>query len=166
MSTDPSGIPLREAARRLDTSVDAIRKRIKRGSVQAFKDEAGHWYVILDSNQDATSHTSTSGPPGQSASQPDAASRTTVDTDLLVTLQLEIDRLWDQIKVKDETISALVEQLKVANERIPALPAGEPVDAPGGPQTTAGASQDSGVDQAGSAAAVGFRAWLRARLRP
>lgn len=44
---------LDEAADILGLSKDALRKRVKRGSIKATKDEAGRWQVIIeDSDQD------------------------------------------------------------------------------------------------------------------
>ncbi len=40
-------VPLAEAAQRLGLTVDATRKRIKRGLLAATKDDDGRWYVTL-----------------------------------------------------------------------------------------------------------------------
>lgn len=45
-------VSVREAAETLGTSVDAIRKRIRRGSLTSEKAEDGRVYVWLDSDQD------------------------------------------------------------------------------------------------------------------
>ena len=51
------GVPIGEAATRLGLSVDAVRKRIRRRSLRAYK-AGGHWYVVLPASrmrdQDAT----------------------------------------------------------------------------------------------------------------
>jgi len=40
-------VPLAEAAQRLGLTVDATRKRVKRGLLAATKDDDGRWYVTL-----------------------------------------------------------------------------------------------------------------------
>lgn len=48
----PDFVEIQEAAKALDLSVDALRKRIARGTIEAAK-ENGHWYVqILDNGLD------------------------------------------------------------------------------------------------------------------
>jgi len=47
----PDFVDIQQAAKTLDLSVDALRKRIARGTIEATK-ENGHWYVqILDNVQ-------------------------------------------------------------------------------------------------------------------
>ena len=52
------GVPIGVAAARLGLSVDAVRKRIRRRSIRAYK-AGGHWYVVLPASrmrdQDTTS---------------------------------------------------------------------------------------------------------------
>lgn len=42
------GVPISEAARVMGTSVDALRKRVQRRSVKAYKSGNGQWRVVLD----------------------------------------------------------------------------------------------------------------------
>ena len=42
------GIPLSEVAARLGVSTDVVRKRVKRGSLPAYKGADGRWYAVLD----------------------------------------------------------------------------------------------------------------------
>jgi len=72
-------------------TVDAIRKRISRGTIPHERDEDGRVWVLLDTDQDAASKVHDTDQP-----QSDA---TTL------------------ISAKDETIAALREQLEQANER-------------------------------------------------
>ena len=44
---DDRGHSLREAADVLGISPHAVRMRIKRGSIEAYKDTDGRWYVLL-----------------------------------------------------------------------------------------------------------------------
>ncbi|MDQ6833635.1 MAG: hypothetical protein M3008_09560 [Chloroflexota bacterium] len=47
-------VSLAEAARRLDLTVDATRKRIKRGLLVADKDVDGRWFITLPDANEAT----------------------------------------------------------------------------------------------------------------
>lgn len=59
-----TGIPIGEAAEALGLNVDAVRKRIKRGTLDPYK-EADRWYVVLPTVQPAPS-----SPPGRTAGSP------------------------------------------------------------------------------------------------
>jgi len=75
----------------MDVTVDAIRKRISRGTIPHERDVDGRVWVVLDTDQDAASNVHDTYQP-----QSDAAAL---------------------ISAKDETIAALREQLEQANER-------------------------------------------------
>src|SRR5215218_11102007 len=108
----------------MGVTVDAIRKRISRGTIPHERDEQGRVWVLLDTDQDAASKV-------HDTDQPQS------DTTAL-------------ISAKDEMIAALREQLEQANERdrenrriiaaltsrIPQLEA--PSEAPGTPETPVG----------------------------
>jgi hypothetical protein len=85
------------AADILNTSKEALRKRIQRGSIEAKKDNKGHWQVIIDdlvkeARQDK----------GQDMSGP-----------LLEHLQKENERLWQQINQQSIIIYNLSEGVKL-----------------------------------------------------
>ena len=85
-----------EASRVLGISKEAIRKRISRGSLEASKDNNGHWQVTLydtghDTGQDMSSDTRT----------------------LLDHLKEENKRLWDELQRKDIVIMNLSENIKM-----------------------------------------------------
>src|SRR5215212_10861271 len=80
-----------QAAEVMGVTVDAIRKRVSRGTIAHEKGEDGRVWVILDTDQDAASKVRDTDQP-----QSDAAAL---------------------ISAKDETIAALREQLEQANER-------------------------------------------------
>ncbi len=46
--SDGRWLPLTEAAPLMGLSIDALRKRVARGRVQAQRDNAGHWRVLVD----------------------------------------------------------------------------------------------------------------------
>ena len=51
MSKTKRTVSLDEAAAILAISPDALRKRIKRGTVEASKDEAGRWRLMMDDDR-------------------------------------------------------------------------------------------------------------------
>ena len=80
-----------KAAEVMGVTVDAVRKRISRDTIPHERDEDGRVWVVLDTDQDATSKVHDTDQP-----QSDATAL---------------------ISAKDETIAALREQLEQANER-------------------------------------------------
>ena len=109
------------AAGALGLTVDAIRKRIARGTIPHERDESGRVWVILDTGQDTASNV-------QDTDQP----------------QPQSDAL---ISAKDETIATLREQLEAERqghaetrrlllEALTKIPAAieAPSEAPGGPE--------------------------------
>jgi len=60
----PDFVDIHQAAKVLDLSLDALRKRITRGTIQAAK-ENGHWYVhITDTHPDSPDNVQTTGHQG------------------------------------------------------------------------------------------------------
>ncbi|MDP9357723.1 MAG: sigma-70 region 4 domain-containing protein [Chloroflexota bacterium] len=47
ITTDPAPVPIEEAAARLGITVNAVRQRIKRGTVEGYKTPAG-WVVVVE----------------------------------------------------------------------------------------------------------------------
>jgi hypothetical protein len=80
--TGGTRVTQREAAERLGISVEAIRKRVKRGTLRSDKGGDGRRYVYLDTDQDA------------GGSQPDSLALTSELRDRLhyVEQQLELER--------------------------------------------------------------------------
>jgi hypothetical protein len=91
---------LREAADVLGLTVDAVRKRVKRGTLESERGEDGRVYVFLDTDPDA-------GAPRS-------------DTDRL------ISTLEEQLALEREAHAEARRLLAAALERIPALEAPEP----------------------------------------
>jgi hypothetical protein len=89
--TSGNRVSVYQAAEVMGVTVDAIRKRISRGTIPHERDKDGRVWVLLDTDQDAASNVHDTGQP-----QSDAAAL---------------------ISAKDETIAALREQLEQANER-------------------------------------------------
>ncbi|MDP8899926.1 MAG: hypothetical protein M3N33_02020 [Actinomycetota bacterium] len=161
MGEDPDQTPagrrltVSDAALELGLSAEAVRSRVKRGTLPSVK-EGSTVYVLLPPDRTRPYH-------DQTTTEHDRTSaRSRSDADAL-------------ISAKDETIAALREQLEAerqahaearrllmaALERIP--PAIEaPREAPGGPQTAAGASDRSEPRPATGGAQEGSeRPWWR-----
>lgn len=86
---------LDEAAGILGLTKEALRKRIKRGSIVAEKDGSGMWQVILeDADQDGRHDT------GQDVSSP-----------VVQAMQSEIDFLRHELERKDHIIMALTQKI-------------------------------------------------------
>jgi excisionase family DNA binding protein len=81
---------VREAAELLGTTVDAIRKRVQRGTIPYEKDSDGRVWIVLDAVQDPAGHR-------QDTDQPQS------DNSAL-------------ISAKDETIAALHDQLEAERQ--------------------------------------------------
>jgi hypothetical protein len=107
--TGGTRVTQREAAERLGISVEAIRKRVKRGTLRSNKGEDGRRYVYLDTDPDA------GGP------QPDSPALTSELRDRLRYVEGQLEAERQAHAEARRIIAALV-------ERIPALEA--PADAP------------------------------------
>jgi DNA repair exonuclease SbcCD ATPase subunit len=57
----PAWLPLGEASQRLDTTVDALRKQIRRGRLQSRKGNDGRLLVLVTGGQTPASHVQDSG---------------------------------------------------------------------------------------------------------
>jgi hypothetical protein len=109
----------REAAERLGVTVEAIRKRVKRGTLNSDKGEDGRRYVYLDIGPDA------GGP------QPEPDALTSELRDRLHYVEQQLDAERQAHAEARRIIAGLV-------ERIPALeaPADSAPNAPGSPKAT------------------------------
>jgi len=100
----PAYIDSTEAAQALGISLDALRKRIARGTIEATK-ESGHWYVQEPDNRPAADR-----PP--TGNQPDASPQTDQDhvdgAELALAAQdARIASLESQLQAKDTQINQL-----------------------------------------------------------
>ncbi len=158
-----------EAAGILGVTVDAIRKRIQRGTIPHQRDEAGRVWVILDAgtgSQDATGTprgVSGSTVPGQDEHRTSALLRAKDET--IAELRDQVDYLRGIVETRDRELEARTEELRRRDiiissitQRIPELPPAPregipdvPEKAPGEPEGTkeegeraAGAQEDQG----------------------
>lgn len=103
-------IPLSAAAKTLGISSEALRKRLKRGTVDGFRDNRNRWMVYVDD--------------GASGHSPDAVPESvrTVDLDgepLVVQLKSQIDDLRREVsagQTRETRLLAIIEQM-TAEER-------------------------------------------------
>ncbi len=94
-----------EAARILGISTEAVRKRIKRGSLKAQKKEDGQWLVILDESRMAAGVRDNGGNGGQADAAGVATTMNLVRSSAAIeeTLRDEVDVLRDEITfLRDE----------------------------------------------------------------
>ncbi len=123
--TTAQRVTVAEASRILDTSQDAIRKRVQRNTIEWEKDEEGRVYVWLDPSESR-----------QAADQD--ASGTTIEV-----LQEQVDYLKEVVRQRDEEIRRRDHLLAAALERIPAIepPPDTPSESRGSPES---ASEEEG----------------------
>lgn len=102
---------MQEAAAQLGVTIDAIRGRIKRGTLRSTKDEDGTVYVFVEGGDQSSDQSETSHQPA--ADQPELVEVLKEQNDYL-RRQLEV---WqEEARRKDHIIAALA-------ERIPAIEA-------------------------------------------
>ncbi len=111
-----------EAAEVMGVTVDAIRKRISRGTIQHERDEEGRVWVLLDADQDATSKAR-----DNDRSQSDAATLISEMRDRIDSLEHQLERVQAQAEERDRENRRL---LAAALERIPPQ-----LEAPESPET-------------------------------
>jgi len=98
-----------EAARILGISTEAVRKRIKRGSLKAQKNGDGQWLVILDESRLAAGHRDNGGDSVQADAAGVAATMNLVRSSAAIeeALRDEVDVLRDEVSFLREEISRL-----------------------------------------------------------
>src|SRR5512137_2507860 len=98
-----------EAARILGISTEAVRKRIKRGSLKAQKNGDGQWLVILDESRLAAGHPDNSGDGVQANVAGVAATLNLVRSSAAIeeTLRDEVDVLRDEIAFLRDEVARL-----------------------------------------------------------
>ena len=137
--TGPPGHPPRqrvsvdEAARALGLSVDAVRKRVQRGTIEHEKDAAGRVRILLDSPDNASTLRDERPDTTGQASALVAAKDETIEElrDRVRRLERELDTRNEEIRRRDHLLAA-------ALERMPALEA--PQEAPQSPTPSPEAS--------------------------
>jgi excisionase family DNA binding protein len=143
-------LTVQEAASRLGVTVDAVRGRIKRGTLSSHKDEDGTVFVFL-SNGDQ--------PPDQSNDQPRPGAD---QPELVEVLQEQNDYLRRQLEVWQEEARRKDHIIAALTERIPELPApaASSQEATGAPET-ASERQGRGDAPTGAEHPVERPSWWR-----
>ncbi|MEO5375873.1 MAG: hypothetical protein H7840_16705 [Alphaproteobacteria bacterium] len=109
MSEDTVRLSVSEAALHLGVSVDTIRRRIKGREIDAQRDNAGKWWVVVPASGEVPHHQPATIPhPSAPQSGPQSGG------ELLEHLLIENDRLWDALRGKDDVIRELVGKLGAA----------------------------------------------------
>ena len=112
---------IRQASSLLGISKDAVRKRIKRGTVDAEKDNNGQWVVYLDVNKgvDGLDESLDKGVDNDLDADLDEQDKNSNGYMLLIEqLKKNNEFLEQQLKVKDEQIKAKDEQIKVKDQQL------------------------------------------------
>jgi excisionase family DNA binding protein len=112
-------VPLREAAQLLGVSKDAVRQRIRRGTIRSEKGEDGRVYVFLDSSLD-------------DVHEHDRGQRDHPHVDLVDELRDRVRFLERELERKDAILLNMTEAMKAiappAQEEAPPPPTDAPVD--------------------------------------
>ena len=148
------GLPFPEAAARLGITENALRKRVRRGTIAAAKGADDRWYVFLpDDGQaaDPATDPATGHAAGQAAARPPDA--------LVTALTEEVTWLRGQLATKDQVITALAARVADLADRLPAIGPGQ--DAPRARQEAPGATERP--DTTHSTPAPWWRFWERRR---
>jgi hypothetical protein len=135
-SGHPSGreLPIAEAAAQLNTSTEALRKRIARGSLHGFKRDR-QWFVVLDDAPDTSGQASghPSGHPPESVrtgpdEQPDPSGQPSGQPSgheiLVSTLQEQVDFLRHELDGRNREIEMLHEEARRRDHLLAALAQG------------------------------------------
>jgi DNA-directed RNA polymerase specialized sigma24 family protein len=114
------GVPIGEAAERLGLTTTAVRKRIKRGTLFAAKNDDGTWTVYLPDSSPGPS----AGP--DTDTPPESPKR----DDRVAILKQENERLWqelerrsEELRRKDVLLAEFSQRLAEITQRLPELPA-------------------------------------------
>jgi excisionase family DNA binding protein len=143
-ATSYDGLTIQQAATRLGVKEDAVRKRIRRGTLRSVKAEDGRVYVWLDPAQDATEDTTQ-----------DAAQDSGRD-ELVAELRRHNEYLREQLDVRTEELREHRRIIAALTQRIPEIEAPDAPDPePEAPQTSSEASQSAADAAPGPAPPAG-----------
>ncbi len=134
----PSGNPQRrrvnvdEAARVLGLSVDAIRKRVQRGTIPYEKDSAGRVTIILDAVETLQDEGETVQDKVQDTPGPEVDRLLEAKDETIEELRARVRRLEKDLDSRSEELRRRDHLLAAALERIPAI---EPPQTPEAPES-------------------------------
>jgi chromosome segregation ATPase len=153
-----------EAARSLGLTVDAVRKRVQRGTIEHEKDQAGRVRIILDSPANASTLLDS---PANASTLQDESPDTTGQREALIAAKDEtieelrgrVRRLEHEVDTRNEEIRRRDHLLAAALERIPAIEA--PQEAPEAAETPSGASPNTQASPEPETPTEAARPWWR-----
>jgi excisionase family DNA binding protein len=160
----------REAAERLGVSVEAIRKRVKRGTLRSEKEEDGRRYVYLDDAPDAAhpqaDHAGHAHPQADHAGHayPQAEGRRYADPAPLVEeLRDQVGYLREQLRREQDAHAEARRIIAALAARIPEIEAPASSEEPGVPEMAADEQQGRGPipDATGAQEGTQPRPWWR-----
>ena len=102
-------LTIAEAAKRLDLTQEAVRARIRRGTIESEKEEDGKTYVFVPETDDRSN----------TFANP-------VVNDYINTLKSEVEAWKEVARTRDEELKRKDHLLAIALERIPAIEAPQP----------------------------------------
>ena len=149
--TTPPPLTLDEAALELGITVNAVRQRIKRGTLTGIKTEAGWLVDMVATNQESGTDRPTTRPTSHTSAATDH--QPTID---LAPLVSHIATLEDQVQRLTEASTMWQIRARQAEEQLKALTAGTTE-----PETTFSAS---GSPRSDETPATGLVAWVRRLL--
>jgi hypothetical protein len=128
---DRRRLDVKQAAQVLGISTDAVHKRVKRGSLESEKDEAGHVFVWLDSPDNGYTQDSQDV-------QPLLIARLENENEFL---RQELEQRAEELSEMRRIVAALVQRVP---ELEPARPDAPPEPREGDPETVASANTEEG----------------------
>jgi hypothetical protein len=112
--TSSNRVSVYQAAEIMGVTVDAIRKRVSRGTISHERDEDGRVWVVLDTDQDAASKV-------RDADQPQSASDALISEmrNRIAFLEQEMEAWREESRRKDTIIMNMTEAMKALNPPAP-----------------------------------------------
>jgi hypothetical protein len=101
------GLPIAEAAKALNLSPAALRKRVHRKSVPAYKGEDGNWYVLVDQVELEASE-----PEQEPELTPPPPAPSVVYDQYIADLREEVSFLRSELEVRNEELAQRSEELR------------------------------------------------------
>lgn len=121
-TVDRLSVSVAEAAQILQTTPDAIRAKLRRGTLPGHRDSKGRWLVDLPTTVDRPSTTVGDGRPTADEPPPTADRPSSTDAALVDQLRSEVAFLRSQLQARDEEIRrthVLAQQMVQLTDRRP-----------------------------------------------
>jgi hypothetical protein len=113
------GVSVKEAARHLDTAVEGVRARVKRGTLRKEKDTDSTVYIILDTDQTRPDGDRTVPDGGQATSdERPAPDQTPEDPALVAALREQVEMLQAEVECWKDVVSTRDRELETRTEEL------------------------------------------------